>query len=194
MIRQTLPHQDKIDDLTTYKLHLCQHNLCIIDLVACLLIYTEFYFFTSPSVAIDTLYELYLHFCYELTSAKCSIKSLRVHDFCRAHLLVSLQWSELLTSKCFSRLKTVNSARNGVPKEAEEPYLRPFVSRREPVPTNVFLQPVKAAAMCMAPCAETRPPPPIPPFLLAKNQNGLHLLITCGQTTDGEYTVFVISG
>lgn len=51
---------------------------------------------TSPSEAIDTLYELYLHFCFELaleTSAKhSSIKSLRVHDFCHAHSLVSLQW------------------------------------------------------------------------------------------------------
>ena len=39
----------------------------------------------------------------------------------------------------------------------------------KPVPTKAFLQPAKAAAMCMAPRAETRPPPPIPPFLLAQN-------------------------
>ena len=38
-----------------------------------------------------------------------------------------------------------------------------------PVPTRAFLQPAKAAAMCMAPCAETRPSPPIPPFLVAQN-------------------------
>ena len=59
--------------------------------------------------------------------------------------------------------------RNGAPnyKEAEEPYLRPFVSRRREmaklVLTKAFLQPAKAA-MCTAPCAETLPPPPIPPF------------------------------
>ena len=56
---------------------------------------------------------------------------------------------------------------------AEEPYLRPFVAKgREmlkPVPTRAFLQPAKAAAMCTAPGTETRPPPPIPPFLLAQN-------------------------
>ena len=50
--------------------------------------------------------------------------------------------------------------------------LHPFVSKRRempnPVPTKAFLQLAKAAAVCMAPHAETRPPPPIPPFLLAK--------------------------
>ena len=39
----------------------------------------------------------------------------------------------------------------------------------KPVPTKAFLQPAKAADMCTAPCAETRPPPPILPFLLAQN-------------------------
>ena len=39
----------------------------------------------------------------------------------------------------------------------------------KPVPTKAFLYPAKAAAMCTALCAETRPPPPIPPFLLAQN-------------------------
>ena len=38
----------------------------------------------------------------------------------------------------------------------------------QPVPTKAFLQPAKAAVMCTAPRAETRPPP-IPPFLLAQN-------------------------
>ena len=39
----------------------------------------------------------------------------------------------------------------------------------KPVPTKAFLQPAKAAAMCTAPCAGSRPPPPIPPFLLVQN-------------------------
>ena len=44
--------------------------------------------------------------------------------------------------------------------------------RREmakPVPTMAFLQLAKAAAMCTALCAETHPPPPISPFLVAQN-------------------------
>ena len=52
-----------------------------------------FYGGGSPSKAIDTLYDPYLHFCYELaleTSATySSIKSLRVHDLCYAHSLAS---------------------------------------------------------------------------------------------------------
>ena len=46
------------------------------------------------------------------------------------------------------------------------------LKRREmvqPVPTKAFLQPAKAAATCTASCAETYPPPPIPPFLLLQN-------------------------
>ena len=35
--------------------------------------------------------------------------------------------------------------------------------------TKALLQPAKAAAMCTVPRAETRPPPPIQPFLLAQN-------------------------
>ena len=58
------------------------------------------------------------------------------------------------TSERFSRLKTVYSGRNGAPKEAEEPYLSPFMSKRRematPVPTNAFLKPAKAGAMCTA--------------------------------------------
>ena len=58
--------------------------------------YTEIHFL-EVLLAIDTLYDLYFHFCYELaleSSAKCSsIKPFRVHDLCHAHSLVSLQWS-----------------------------------------------------------------------------------------------------
>ena len=39
----------------------------------------------------------------------------------------------------------------------------------QPVPTKAIVQPAKAAAMCMATSAETRPTPPIPPFLLVQN-------------------------
>ena len=39
----------------------------------------------------------------------------------------------------------------------------------KPLPTKAFLQPAKATAMCTAPHAETRPPPPILSFLLAQN-------------------------
>ena len=46
------------------------------------------------------------------------------------------------------------------------------------VPTKAFLQPAKAAAMCTAPHAETRPPPPIPPFLLAQNISSKQIVPT----------------
>ena len=113
---------------------------------------------TSPSEAIDILHELFLHFCYELaleTSGKhSSMKSLRVHDLCHANSLANLQWSGPSDRERFSRLKTVYSARNGAHKEAKEPYLHPFVSKRremaKSVPTKAFLQPAKAAAMSMA--------------------------------------------
>ena len=68
-------------------------------------------------------------------------------------------------------------------------YLCLFVSKRremaQPVPTKAFLQPAKAAAMCTALRAETRPPPPIPPFLLAQNLSSKRIqrqLIMCGQS------------
>ena len=72
-----------------------------------------------------------------------------VRDFFRGGPLGALR---PVNFRRFSRLKTVYSAGNGAPKEAEEPYLRPFVSKRremaKPVPTKAFLQPAKAAAMC----------------------------------------------
>ena len=73
-----------------------------------------------------------------------------------------------LTSECLPWLKTAYSVRNGAPKDAEEPYLRPLESKgremAKPVPTKGFLQPAKAAAMCTTPRAETHLPPPISPF------------------------------
>ena len=47
-----------------------------------------------------------------------------------------------------------------------------------PVPTKAFLQPAKAAAMCMVPRAETRPPCPIPPILLAQNLSSKRIVPT----------------
>jgi len=105
------------------------------------------------------------------------------------------------TSECFFQLKTACSARNGAPKEAEEPYLRPFVSRRremaKPVPTKAFLLPAKAAAMCMAPHAETRSTATIHLFCYRKTYlpNGLRLHCKKGIviTTDSLLCLFVIS-
>ena len=74
----------------------------------------------------------------------------------------------------------------------------------KPVPTKAFLQPAKAAAMCTAFHAETRPPPPIPPFLLAQNLSSkritptdnmwpkLHDKYTHHQWLKGYYLVFVL--
>ena len=54
----------------------------------------------------------------------------------------------------------------------------------KPVLTKAFLQPAKADGMCTVLCAETRPPPPTPPFLVVQklSSNGLRQLITCGQS------------
>ena len=74
-----------------------------------------------------------------------------------------------LTSDCFSRLKTVYSARNGAPTKAEEPFLCQFVFKRREmaqlVPTRAFLHPANAAAMCTVPHAKTRPTFPYPSFI-----------------------------
>jgi len=40
-----------------------------------------------------------------------------------------------------------------------------------PVPTKSLLKTSPEAAMLFAPFGCTRPPPPVPPFLLAQNQN-----------------------
>ena len=60
--------------------------------------YTLSFISRNPE-AIDTLYDLYFHFCHKLaleTLAKCSsIKPVRVHDLCHAHSLAGLQWSGL---------------------------------------------------------------------------------------------------
>ena len=56
--------------------------------------YTLSFISRSLSEVIDTLYDSYFHFCYQLaleTSAKCSSSNpLRLHDFCHAHSLASL--------------------------------------------------------------------------------------------------------
>ena len=55
------------------------------------------------------------------------------------------------------------------------------VKRREmlnPMLTKAFLQPAKAAAMRTASRAETHPPPPIPPFLLAQNLSSKWIMPT----------------
>ena len=50
--------------------------------------------------------------------------------------------------------------------------------------TKTILQPAKVAAMRIAPCAETHPPPSIPPFLLVQSylQIGLCQLVMCDQS------------
>ena len=66
----------------------------------------------------------------------------------------------------------------------------------QPVPTKAFVWSAKAAAMCTAPHAETRPPPPIPPFLLAQTlslKKGFRQLITCSQSCMTSTLVITIS-
>ena len=65
------------------------------------------------------------------------------------------------------------TARNGGPTWPEDRFLSPFVHmRREmahPGMTKGFLQLSPEAAMLPGPRVETRPPPPVPPFLLAQS-------------------------
>ena len=48
----------------------------------------------------------------------------------------------------------------------------------QPVLIKAFLQPAKAVAMCRAPHAETRPPPPIPPFFLVQSLSSKRIVPT----------------
>ena len=65
------------------------------------------------------------------------------------------------------------TARNGGPTWPEHCFLSWFMHRRRemahPVLTKGFLQLRPEAAMLPGPRVETRPPPPVPPFLLAQN-------------------------
>ena len=83
---------------------------------------------------------------------------------------------QVINLRLFQSTYAVNAAYksgNGAPTRGGKWFLCLFVpTRREipqPVPTNAFLQPAKGAAMCTAPHAETCPPTPIPPFVLAQN-------------------------
>ena len=57
----------------------------------------------------------------------------------------------------------------------------------KPVLTKAFLQPAKAAAMYTAPRAATRPPPPIPPFLLAQNLSSKRIAPTNNKYTHHQW-------
>ena len=120
---------------------------------------------------------LYFDFCLELaleTWAKVSLtQSLWVHDPKHTHS-ASFQWSGFSDQRVFHLTECCLEVQKRCPYKGRgvEWFLSLFVLTRwemvQPVPTNTFLQPAKAAAMCTAPHAKkTRPPPPIPPFLLA---------------------------
>ena len=69
------------------------------------------------------------------------------HEICN---LCRVNGQGPLTSECFSRLKAAYSARNGAHKKAEEPYLCPFVSKKERNAQASANQGFStAAAMCM---------------------------------------------
>ena len=67
------------------------------------------------------------------------------------------------------------TARNGGPTWREDHFLSLFVHRRREVAypgltkLKGFLQLSPEVAMLPGPRVETRPPPPVPPFLLAQN-------------------------
>ena len=52
---------------------------------------------------------------------------------------------------------------------ARRPFSKPIHAKEgHPVPTKGFLQLTPEAAMLPGPSIETRPPPPVPPFLLVQ--------------------------
>ena len=65
------------------------------------------------------------------------------------------------------------TARNGGPTRREDCFLGPFVQRRRemahPAPTKGFSRLSPKAAMLPRLSAETHPPPPVPPSLLAQS-------------------------
>jgi len=67
------------------------------------------------------------------------------------------------------------TARNRGPTWAEDRFLGSFVHRRremaQPGLAKGFLQLSPEADMLPGPRVETRPPPPVPPFLLAQNRS-----------------------
>ena len=105
-----------------------------------------------------------------------------------------------LTSKCFSQLKTVCSARNGATTKAEEHFLYLFVIKMreiaQPVSTKVFLQSQPRQLPCTQhPLLKLTYPSLSHLFWLAHNlQNGLCLLITCGQSYMTSHLSSVIKG
>jgi len=64
----------------------------------------------------------------------------------------------------------------------------------QPVLTKAFLQPAKEAAMCTAPRAETRPPPPFPPFLQAQSLSSKRIAPTDNMWPKSDDAKGVIGG
>ena len=103
------------------------------------------------------------------------------------------KWKTLLSLYCLQVQKWCPYKGRGV---VPEPVCANKM-RNGPASANQgFLQPAKAAAMCTAPRAETRPPPPIPPFLLAQTylQNGLRQLITVAKVRRCHMASSVLKG
>ena len=101
-------------------------------------------------------------------------KNYVVNDLNHTHLLVSFQWSALWPASVPPdwKLPTCRQVlvRRSVPEMVPQRFLvAASADQGWPRLTKAILQPTKAAAMCTIPCAETHPPLPTPPFLLAQN-------------------------
>ena len=125
--------------------------------------------------AMDTLYDTYFHFCWELETwaRDPSMNSLRVHDLGRTHSLASLQWSGLSNQQTLLLTENAYNDRNGAPKKGRWAVSTPVCAKRErngPASADQGLSIASQDShMCMACHNYARPPPPIPPFLLAQN-------------------------
>ena len=92
-----------------------------------------------------------------------------------------------LTSECFYRLKTAYNARSGVPTKAGVISMSICIKkwRNAPVSANQELSIASRDSCYVHGMSWLSPSPtPIPPFWLMQNlsSNGLHQLITCGQS------------
>ena len=96
---------------------------------------TEFHFcksFWSYGYLVWSIFPLLMWWATSYHWAKdSSINSLRVHDLSHTHSLEAYTGQHSPTSQHFSWLKTVYSARNGVPTKAEEWFLCPFMLKEK---------------------------------------------------------------
>ena len=153
----------------------------------------------------DTFFCLYFHFCFELALKIWATAFW--HNLFR--FMIPITPTQLRafngqgspTSECSTWLNAAYKSRNGAPTKGGEWLLSLFVLTRwemvQPVLTKAVLYPAKAAAMCMASCAEIRSPPLSHHFCYHKtylSSNWLRQLIICGLSQTRQMVSSVVKG